>query len=174
MSRFPSHVAIGDNEYVETIGIEFDEFVPGLRIEHRPGFFFSWSEARSRALFAGDHSPVLVDPEFARYAGAGETAISEVWLVVAISAATTRAFGRVVANLAWENVSFTSRVSDGETIFAESEIIEKRTSKSRPNQGILHVLTRGIGRDGCEACRYERKLLTYRSAQGPHVAAGYA
>lgn len=174
MTSFPSHLAIGDNEYVETIGIEFDHFEPGLRIEHRPGFVFSWAEARDRALFAGDHSPVLVDHELARaVAGGGDAGISEAWLVVAFSAATTRAFGRVVANLAWENVTFTGPVHDGQMIFAESEIIDKRPSKSRPDQGILHVLTRGVTRDGREVCRYERKLLAYRSAQGPHVAAGY-
>jgi itaconyl-CoA hydratase len=170
---FPSHVAIGDNEYVETIGIEFDRFVPGLHIEHRPGFTFSWAEARERARFAGDHSPALVDADVGRRAGGGEAAISEAWLVVAFSAATTRAFGRVVANLAWENIVFSSPVRDGETIFAESQILDKRASKSRPDQGILHVATRGLTREGREACRYERKLLVYRSAQGPHAAAGY-
>jgi len=173
MTSFPSHVAIGDNEYVETIGIEFDNFHSGLCIEHRPGFVFSWAEARERALFAGDHSPMLVDPDLARAANGGDPGISQTWLVVAFSAATTRAFGRVVANLAWENVTFASPVRDGERIFAESEIIDKRVSKSRPDQGILHVLTRGVTREGREVCRYERKLLAYRSAQGPHVAAGY-
>jgi itaconyl-CoA hydratase len=70
-------------------------------------------------------------------------------------------------------VTFASPVRDGERIFAESEIIDKRVSKSRPDQGILHVLTRGVTREGRQVCRYERKLLAYRSAQGPHVAAGY-
>lgn len=171
MTSFPSHVAIGDNEYVETIGIEFDHFEPGLCIEHRPGFAFSWAEARDRALIAGDHSPVLVDPDFAR--AVGGAGISETWQIVAFSAATTRAFGRVVANLAWENVTFAGPVRDGETVFAESQILDKRLSKSRPDQGILHVMTRGVTRDGREVCSYERKLLAYLSAQGPHVAAGY-
>jgi itaconyl-CoA hydratase len=58
-------------------------------------------------------------------------------------------------------------------VFAESEILDKRASKSRPDQGILHVATRGMTRGGHEVCRYERKLLVYRSAQGPHRAAGY-
>ncbi|GIK82646.1 MAG: transcription regulatory protein [Alphaproteobacteria bacterium] len=170
---FPSHVAIGENEYVETIGIEFDSFVVGLVIEHRPGFTFTWNEARERARFAGDHSPVVVDADAARLVGGGEASISEAWLIVALSAATTRAFGRVVANLAWENVAFPFPVRDGQTIFAESQILDKRPSSSRPEQGILHVRTRGIVRGGREVCRYERKLLVYRSARGPHIHAGY-
>jgi itaconyl-CoA hydratase len=173
MPSYPSHAKIGDNEYVETLGLEFDEVEPGLVIEHRPGFTFSWREARYRASLAGDHSPLLVDPVFAAQAGGGMAEISQAWIVGAFAATTTRAFGRVVANLAWENVSFANPVRDGDMVFAESEILDKRASKSRPDQGILHVATRGMARGGHEVCRYERKLLVYRSAQGPHRAAGY-
>lgn len=173
MKHHPSHIAIGENEYVETLGLEFDDIEPGLVVEHRPGFTFSWEEARYRAAIAGDHSPVLIDPAAAAYAGGGKAEISQAWILGAFAAATTRAFGRVVANLAWINVSFANPIRDGDTVFAESEILDKRESKSRPDQGILHITTRGITRRGHEVCRYERKLLVYRSAQGPHTQAGY-
>lgn len=175
MNLFASHREISPNEFIETIGIEFDAFEPGMVIEHRPGFTFSWTEACDRARFAGDHSPVLMDRSAAILAGGGKEAISEGWVVGAFAAATTRAFGRVVANLAWENIVFPNRVRDGETVFAVSTIIGKRDSSSRPDQGILHVRTQGFARDsGVEVCGYERKLLVYRGAQGPHEAAGYA
>lgn len=173
MTAHPSHIAIGENEYVETLGLEFDEVLSGLVIEHRPGFTFSWDEARYRAAIAGDHSPVLMDPAAAAYAGGGQAQISQSWLLGAFAATTTRAFGRVVANLAWENVTFANPIRDGDTVFAESEILDRRESKSRPDQGILHISTRGTARGGHEVCRYERKLLVYRSAQGPHRQAGY-
>lgn len=173
MTPYPSHIATGDNEFVETLGLEYDVLEPGMVIEHRPGFVFSWSEARYRAALAGDHSPVVSDPAFAAYAGGGEVAIQQAWMVGAFAAASTRAFGRVVANLAWEHVEFPAPIRDGDMVFAESEILGKRDSKSRPDQGILHVSTRGVTRGGIEVCRYERKLLVYRSAQGPHRAAGY-
>jgi itaconyl-CoA hydratase len=173
MALYPSHVAIGNSEYVETLGLEYDVIEPGLIIEHRPGFAFSWEEARYRAALAGDHSPVVSDPAFALYAGGGRLAIQQAWMVGAFAAATTRAFGRVVANLAWENVEFPNPLRDGDMVFAESKVLGKRDSKSRPDQGILHVTTRGVTRDGVEVCRYERKLLAYRAAQAPHKAAGY-
>ncbi|MBW6506711.1 MAG: MaoC family dehydratase [Rhodobacteraceae bacterium] len=173
MRLHPSHIAIGDAEFVETLGLEFDDIEPGLVIEHRPGFTFSWAEARFRAAIAGDHAPVLIDHAFATQAGGGEAEISQTWVVGAFAATTTRAFGRVVANLAWENVCFPHPIRDGDTVFAESTVLDKRGTKSRPDQGILHVATRGVVRGGNEVCRYERKLLVYRSAQGPHKAAGY-
>lgn len=168
-----SHIAIGNSEFVETLGLEFDDLEPGLVIEHRPGFLFSWDEARYRAAIAGDHAAVLMDPAVAAQAGGGQAEISQTWIVAAFAATTTRAFGRVVANLAWENVVFANPVRDGDMVFAESRILDKRVSKSRPDQGILHIATRGLVRGGHEVCRYERKLLVYRTAQGPHKAAGY-
>lgn len=173
MRLHPSHIAIGGAEFVETLGLEFDDIEPGLIIEHRPGFTFSWAEARFRAAIAGDHAPVLIDRAFATLAGGGEAEISQAWVLGAFAATTTRAFGRVVANLAWENVSFPHPIRDGETVFAESTVLDKRETRSRPDQGILHVATQGIVRGGNAVCRYERKLLVYRSAQGPHKAADY-
>lgn len=173
MTQHPSHIAIGENEFVETLGLEFDDVELGLIVEHRPGFTFSREEARYRAAIAGDHSPILIDPAAGSYAGGGRAAISQSWVEGAFAATTTRAFGRVVANLAWENVTFANPVRDGDTVFAESEILGKRLPQSRPDQGILHIATRGLARGGHEVCRYERKLLVYRTAQGPHREAGY-
>ncbi|MCG6121941.1 MAG: MaoC family dehydratase [Microvirga sp.] len=170
---FPAYYPGLEGSLVETIGVEFDDLRVGLVIEHRPGFRFSWNEAHERSRFAGDHAPALLDPAVAAVAGGGEAAISETWLVGAFAAATTRAFGRVVANLAWEKVRFPAAAHDGDVVFAESTILDKRESRSRPDQGVVHVATRGVTRAGVEVCSYERKLLVYRSAQGPHSAAGY-
>lgn len=168
-----SHVETAPAEFVETIGIEFDDLAEGLTIEHRPGFTFSWQESRRRSLIAGDHSPVLVDPTLAAMAGGGEAAVSEAWIVGAFAAGTTRAFGRVVANLGWENIVFPHPVHDGDLVLAESKVLGRRLSKSRPDQGILHVQSRALNRRGAEVCCFERRLLIYRGAQQPHRAAGY-
>lgn len=173
MTAYLSHVEIAPNEFTETIGLDFDALQAGMVIEHRPGFAFSFDESRERSRIAGDHAPVVLDPAFAAAALGGKTAIAETWLLTAVTAATTRTFGRVVANLAWEDVVFPQPVRDGDFVFAESTILDKRASQSRSNQGVLSVATRGLTREGAEVCRYRRTLLVYRSAEGPHKAAGY-
>jgi itaconyl-CoA hydratase len=171
----PSHAETAPGVFTETLGIEFDAFEPGLVIEHRPGFTFSWEEARYRAALAGDHAPLVTDRAFAEALSEGLAEINSPWIVGAFAAASTRAFGRVVANLAWKNVTFPNTVRDGDTVLAESEIVSKRASRSRPNQGVLDIVTRGFRRgDGAEVCRYERTLLVYRSPEGPHSMSGYA
>ncbi|MCR6670141.1 MaoC/PaaZ C-terminal domain-containing protein [Devosia ginsengisoli] len=171
--RYPSHQQQSDGALGEIIGIDFAQLQPGLVIEHRPGFLLDWREARARALIAGDHAPVLVDPEAAAFAGEGRAAISETWLVSLLVAATTRAFGRVVANLAWENVAFPALARDSDYVLARSEVLSRRDSASRPSQGIVRVSTSGATADGRILCSYERTLLVYCDHHGPHAEAGY-
>jgi itaconyl-CoA hydratase len=173
MTGIPSHLPIGGNRFAEVVGIDYARLEPGLVIEHRPGFLLDWREARARALLAGDHAPVAVDPAAAAFAGGGGAAISETWLVSLLVAATTRAFGRVVANLAWEDIEFPEAGRDGDYVFARSSVLSRRESASRKGQGIVGVATEGITADGRLVCRFGRKLLVYREGGGPYEAAGY-
>ena len=50
----------------------------------------------------------------------------------------------------------------GDTIYAESEILGKRESQSRPAQAVLHVSTRAVNQRGEEVCAFERRLLIYK------------
>lgn len=70
--------------------------------------------------------------------------------------------GKVVANLGWDEVRLTNPVFAGDTIYAESIILSKRESKSRPTQGIVTVLTRGINQDNKEVISFKRTVLVHK------------
>jgi acyl dehydratase len=53
-------------------------------------------------------------------------------------------------------------VFHGDTIYAESEIIEKRTSKSRPDAGIVRVKCRGRKPDGTIVVEFERTVMFFK------------
>ncbi len=72
-----------------------------------------------------------------------------------------------VANLGWENVRLTAPVFAGDTIYAESEVLEVRPSKSRPTQGIVRVRTRGFNQDGATIMEFERAVLVYTRSGRP-------
>jgi itaconyl-CoA hydratase len=52
-------------------------------------------------------------------------------------------------------------------------VLSKRESKSRPNQGIVTVFTRGINQDGVEVMSFERTMLIYKFRHSPEAAANY-
>jgi itaconyl-CoA hydratase len=72
-----------------------------------------------------------------------------------------------VANLGWEDVRLTAPVFAGDTIYAESEVLEVRPSRSRPTQGIVRVRTRGFNQDGVTILEFERAVLVYTRAGRP-------
>lgn len=76
-----------------------------------------------------------------------------------------------VANLGWDNVRLPNPVFVGDTLYAESEVLEARPSKSRPSNGVVRVRTRGFNQRGETVIEYERTVLVYRRGAKPDVGA---
>jgi itaconyl-CoA hydratase len=73
---------------------------------------------------------------------------------------------KAIGNLGWSEVKLTGPVFVGDTIYAESEVLSKRESKSRPTQGIVTVRTRGLKADGTEFMSFERTVLAPKQGHG--------
>jgi itaconyl-CoA hydratase len=158
---------------METEGVDFEDFEVGQVFEHRPGRTVTALENALHALRSLDPSPRVVDAHYVARVHGGDQIIGETFLLGLVTAMTTGTFGKVVANLGWTDVRFPRPVRPGDTVYAESEILGKRDSRSRPTQGVLHVHTRALDQRGDEVCAFRRDLLVYKRGQGPYVAAGY-
>lgn len=66
------------------------------------------------------------------------------------------------ANLAWTDIELPHPVYEGDTLWAESEVLNKRESRSRPNVGIVSIRTRGVNQDGTVVIRYNRTFMVYK------------
>jgi len=73
----------------------------------------------------------------------------------------------VMANLGWDQVRMPAPVFEGDTIYSESEVLELRGSRSRPDVGIVTVRTRGFNQDGTVVITFTRTLMVYRRGCGP-------
>ena len=71
-----------------------------------------------------------------------------------------------IANLGWKEIRLPSPVFVGDTLYAESTVLEKRESKSRPNAGIVKVSTLGKKSDGTLVCDFERTMLIPKQGYG--------
>jgi len=72
-------------------------------------------------------------------------------------------------NLEWTYIKVPNPLFIGETVYAESEVLEKRESKSKPAQGIVTVRTRGITDTGKIVIELERKILVYKREHAPQL-----
>ena len=69
--------------------------------------------------------------------------------------------------LGWDAIELPHPVFPGDTLYSESEVIEKRASRSRPTQGIVKVETRGYNQHGDLVIRYRRSVMVWKRAHAP-------
>jgi acyl dehydratase len=105
--------------------------------------------------------PLHLDEEFGRASMWGTRIVNSMFtlgLVVGVGVEDTT-FGTTVGNLGFEEVVFPAPVRHGDTIHAETEVVAKRESRSRPGTGIVTFEHRGYNQDGELVCRCRRQAL---------------
>ena len=76
------------------------------------------------------------------------------------------------ANLAWTDIKLPSPVFVGDTLWAESEILDKRESRSNPSVGIVAMRSRGINQRREVVIEFKRTFMIYKR-DAPEVEAGF-
>ncbi len=172
--RFAACHQAEDGVLVEQTGLFFEDLVPGETFVHAPRRSFPAAALFSHATRALELTPRYHDADWAAQNGTGRLTATETFVIAQATAATTRSFGRVVANLGWHDIDLPHPVHAGDTIEVESTILEARASRSRPTEGIVGVMTRGRNQHGETIATFRRSLLVYRRGAGsPYALAGY-
>ena len=66
---------------------------------------------------------------------------------------------KAIANLGWTDIKLIFPLFAGDTLYAASEVKDKRESKSRPGAGLVTVKTTGLNQDGKVVCTFSRTML---------------
>lgn len=72
-----------------------------------------------------------------------------------------------VANLGWDEIRLPNPVFVGDTLYAETTILDKRKSKSRPHAGIVNIQTRGLKQDDTTVIEFKRTVMVYTREGSP-------
>jgi acyl dehydratase len=104
--------------------------------------------------------PLHFDAEYAKASEFGQPLVNSTFTIAVIVGMTvTDVSQKAIANLGWNQISLTAPVFVGDTLYAESEVLAKRESKSRQNAGIVTVRTWGKKSDGTIVTEFDRKML---------------
>ncbi|MEH6592198.1 MAG: MaoC family dehydratase [Halioglobus sp.] len=151
---------VGENRYRETFGRYFEEFMDGDVYEHRPGRTVTEADNTWFTLLTMNTHPLHFDVEYAKHSEFGKPLVaSPLTLSILVGMSVSDVSQKAIANLGWTDINMTAPVFVGDTLYAETEVLEKRESKSRPTQGIVTVKTRGYNQDGVLICDFIRKVL---------------
>ena len=151
---------VGPNRYRESFGRHFEDFVVGDVYQHRPGRTISEADNTWFTLLTMNTHPLHFDAAYAAKTEFGRPLVnSALTLAIVAGMSVSDLSQKAIANLGWNDIRLTAPVFAGDTLYAESEVLSKRESKSRPNQGIVTVKTTGAKDDGTVFMTYERTFL---------------
>jgi itaconyl-CoA hydratase len=165
---------LGPKRYRETNGLYYEDFEIGDVFEHRPGRTITDVDNIWTTLLTLNVQPFHFDAVYAAQTEWKKMLVDSTFTLALITGMSVRTVSaKVVANLGWNNVKATHPVFAGDTLYAESTVLSKRDSKSRPTQGIVTVSTRGINQEGKEVISFDRTMLIYKRGHSPEQAANY-
>lgn len=131
-------------------GLWFEEFEIGQVFEH--AIRRTVTETDNLLFSTLTHNPAQLhlDSEYMKDSDYGRVLVNSTFtlgLMVGVSVGDTT-LGTAVANLGWDEVRFPAPVFIGDTLAIETEVAEKRESRSRPNAGIVTFIHRAFNQQG--------------------------
>ncbi len=155
-----SHKVIEGQRQRETFGRCFEDFIIGDIYEHRPGRTISETDNTWFTLLTMNKHPAHFDRAYAEKTEFKQPLVNScLTLSIVVGMSVSDVSHKAIGNLGWNDIKLTAPVFVGDTLYAESEVIAKRESASRPTQGIVTVRTVGKKADGSQFMSFERTVL---------------
>lgn len=165
---------VGPNRYRERFGRYYEDFAIGDVYEHRPGRTITETDNTWFTLLTMNTHPMHFDAEYAKHSEFGRCIVcSPLTVAIMVGMSVTDVSQKAIANLGWKEIRLTHPLFAGDTLTAESEVLDKRESKSRPNAGLVSVRTRGFNQNGVLVCEFDRTMLIAKRGFDTEAKAAY-
>lgn len=145
----------------------YEDFTEGDTYRHPLGRTISETDNTWFTLLTVNTNPIHFDAHYAAQTEFGRPLVNSALtlaLVTGLSVADVSQYG---VNLGWDEVRMPAPVFVGDTLYAQTEVLAKRESKSRPQMGLLTIKTTGFKSDGTIVMEFKRTLLVYKRAHLP-------
>lgn len=150
-----------------SLGRYLEDFVVGDVYEHFPGRTITETDNIQFSLLTMNNHPMHCDRAFAAKSEFGKPLVnSGLTLAIVLGMTVADVSGKAIANLGWTDIKLIAPVHPGDTVYAESEVLEMRESKSRPTQGVVTVRTTGKKADGAIFMTFVRNVLIPKRGYG--------
>lgn len=145
------------------LGRFYEDFSEGEVYRHPLGRTISEADNVWFTLLTMNTNPMHFDSVHAAKSEFGRPLVNSgltVAIVLGLSVIDTSQ--QAFANLGWDEIRLPHPVFVGDTLYAESMVLGKRLSKSRPHGGIVTVRTRGLNQNGAAVVTWKRTFFVYR------------
>ena len=133
-----------DHDGREAFGSWYDDYTVGDIYKHWPGRTVNEYDDTLFSMITMNHAPLHIDEHYMSSSQFGQRLVNGLFVISLVVGMTVREIsGKAIANLEYETIKHLGPTFHGDTIYAETEILEKRESKSKNDRG--HPLCRDPG-----------------------------
>lgn len=173
MSHFSAYVKTGENRYRERFGLDFEQFAVGQRFKHRPGLTLSQQDSRDECLDTINQQMLHFDEQFASHGEWKKCLMDSTLTTKVVIGMTWKTFAKRVQILGFDEITLTKPMFGGDTVYAESEILEKTEHPETPNAGRLKVRTIGLNQRGEQVAHLVYDVLIARAGHDDFTRVDY-
>lgn len=149
----------------------YEDFEVGDIYQHALGRTVITTDNLWFTLLTQNTAPVHVDHHYAAQTEFGKPLVDSTFTLALVTGQSVSDISQnVLANLGWDEVRLPAPVFEGDTIYSQSEVLDKRESKSRPHVGIVTVKTTGYNQKGQVVITFKRTVMVYKRGHAPQIA----
>ena len=165
MPEFTAYVPTGEKRYRERFGLDFEQFAVGQKFQHRPGLTLSQQDSRDECLDTLNQQMLHFDEQFAAHTEWKQCLVDSTLTTKVVIGMTWKTFAKRTRLLGFDEITLTKPVFGDDTIYAESEILEKADWPEGKQVGRLKVATQGLNQRREVVARLVYDVLIARTGQ---------
>ena len=148
-------------------GKYYNELSVGQKIKHSNGRTVTEMDNIMFSMLTMNSQPLHSNEDFASKTQFGQRIVNGIFTLGLVTGLTVSELteGTIVANLGYEKVLHPNPLFHGETVYAESEVLEMRESKSKPSVGIVRLKHWGKKPDGTVVVEFERTVMFLKNME---------
>ncbi len=147
----------------------FEDFVVGDVYRHPVGRTITETDNTWFTLLTVNTNPIHFDRHYAAQTEWGRPLVDSTLTLALVTGLSVGDVSQYAVNLGWDEVRLPAPLFDGDTVYAQSEVLSARESRSRPQQGIVTLHTIGYKQDGTVVIEFKRTILVYKRAHLPQL-----
>jgi len=145
----------------------FEDFEEGMIIHHAIGRTITTADNTWFTLLTNNSNPIHFNHHYAEQTEFGQPLVNSTFTLSVLVGLTVSDISQNGINLGWKEINIPAPLFEGDTLYAQTEILSTRESKSRPNMGIVSLKTTGFKQDGTVVMTLERTILVYKRGHVP-------
>lgn len=148
----------------------YEDFEVGDIYQHPLGRTIITTDNLWFTLLTQNTAPIHIDHQYASQTEFGKPLVDSTFTLALVTGQSVSDVSQnVLANLGWDEVRLPAPVFEGDTIYSQSEVLNKRESQSRPHAGIVTVKTTGYNQNGQVVITFKRTVMVYKRGYAPHI-----